>query len=118
MESTAVKGVHVLGDATLSAPAMPKSGSMANQHAKICAAAVVALVNGHAPNPVPKIANTCYSYVSDNEAVHVASVHTWDDKDKTLKTVPGSGGVSSARNALEGGYAWAWAVNIWQDTLG
>ena len=42
MESTAVKGVHVLGDATLSAPAMPKSGSMANQHAKICAAAIVA----------------------------------------------------------------------------
>jgi NADPH-dependent 2,4-dienoyl-CoA reductase/sulfur reductase-like enzyme len=32
MESVAVKGVHVLGDATLSAPAMPKSASMANQH--------------------------------------------------------------------------------------
>jgi hypothetical protein len=26
--------------------------------------------------------------------------------------------VSSARNTLEGGYAWAWAVNIWQDALG
>lgn len=118
MESTAVKGVHVLGDATLSAPLMPKSGSMANQHAKICAAAIVALINGQAPNPEPKIANTCYSYVSDNEAVHVASVHTWNDKEKTLTTVPGSGGVSSARNTLEGGYAWAWALNIWQDTLG
>ena len=117
MESTAVKGVHVLGDATLSAPLMPKSGSMANQHAKICAAAVAALIDGQAPNPEPKIANTCYSYVSDDEAVHVASVHTWNDKEKTLTTVPGSGGVSSARNALEGGYAWAWALNIWQDTL-
>ncbi len=118
MESTAVKGVHVLGDATLSAPLMPKSGSMANQHAKICASAVVALLNGRAPNPEPKIVNTCYSYVADDEAVHVASVHTWNDKDKTLTTVPGSGGVSAARNALEGAYAWAWAVNIWQDMLG
>jgi NADPH-dependent 2,4-dienoyl-CoA reductase/sulfur reductase-like enzyme len=118
MESTAVKGVHVLGDATLSAPLMPKSGSMANQHAKICASAVVALLNGQATNPEPKIANTCYSYVSADEAIHVASVHTWDEKDMTLKTVPGSGGVSSARNTLEGGYAWAWAVNIWQDALG
>jgi len=118
MESTAVKGVHVLGDATLSAPLMPKSGSMANQHAKICAAAVIALINGQQPNPEPKIANTCYSYVSDNEAIHVASVHTWNEKDKTLSTVPGSGGVSSARSELEGGYAWAWAVNIWQDVLG
>ena len=118
MESTAVKGVHVLGDATLSAPLMPKSGSMANQHAKICASAVVALLNGRSPNPEPKIANTCYSYVSDDEAIHVASVHTWNDKDKTLTTVPGSGGVSSARNSLEGAYAWAWAINIWQDALG
>lgn len=118
MESTAVKGVHVLGDATLSAPLMPKSASMANQHAKICASAVVALINGRQPNPEPKITNTCYSFVSDKEAIHVASVHTWDEKDKTLKTVPGSGGVSSARNELEGSYAWAWAQNIWQDTLG
>ncbi len=117
-ESTAVKGVHVLGDATLSAPLMPKSGSMANQHAKICASAVVAMLNGRSPNPAPKIANTCYSYVSDDEAIHVASVHTWNEQQKTLTTVAGSGGVSSARNALEGGYAWAWAVNIWQDTLG
>lgn len=117
MESTAVKGVHVLGDATLSAPLMPKSGSMANQHAKICAAAVIALINGQQPNPGPKIANTCYSYVSDNEAIHVASVHTWNDKENTLTTVPGSGGVSSARSELEGAYAWAWAVNIWQDVL-
>ncbi|OFZ89661.1 MAG: flavocytochrome C [Betaproteobacteria bacterium RBG_16_66_20] len=118
MESTAVKGVHVLGDATLSAPLMPKSGSMANQHAKICAAAVIALINGQQPDAGPKIANTCYSYVSDNEAIHVASVHTWNEKDKTLTTVPGSGGVSSARSELEGAYAWAWAVNIWQDVLG
>ena len=51
MESAAVKGVHVLGDATLSAPLMPKSGAMANQHAKICASAVVAMINGQAPNP-------------------------------------------------------------------
>src|SRR5262249_24310572 len=33
MESLAVKGVHVLGDVTLSAPAMPKSATMVNQHA-------------------------------------------------------------------------------------
>ena len=91
---------------------------MANKNAKMCAAAVIALINGQQPNPEPKIANTCYSYVSDNEAIHVASVHTWNEKDKTLTTVPGSGGVSSARSELEGAYAWAWAVNIWQDVLG
>jgi sulfite dehydrogenase len=118
MESTAVKGVHVLGDATLSAPGMPKSGSMGNQHGKLCAAAVVALINGEAPDPAPKIVNTCYSMVSGTEAIRVSSVHTWDDGQKTLIPVKGAGGVSSARSELEGKYTAAWADNIWQDTLG
>ena len=118
MESTAVKGVHVLGDATLSAPGMPKSGSMANQHAKICASAVVALINGRQPNLDPKIVNTCYSFVSDTEVIHVASVHQWDAGQNTLIPVKGAGGVSAARNELEGKYGWAWAQNIWQDALG
>ncbi len=118
MESTAAKGVHVLGDATLSAPAMPKSASMANNHAKICAAAVVALLNGRQPDPEPKIINTCYSYVAEKEAIRVSSVHAWDAKDRTLKAVPGSGGVSSAHNQVEAHHAWSWARNIWADSLG
>ena len=63
MESKAVKGVHVLGDATLSASGMPKSASMANNHAKIAAAAIVELLNGRNPEPV-KIINTCLLYTS------------------------------------------------------
>jgi sulfite dehydrogenase len=118
MESTAVKGVHVLGDATLSAPGMPKSGSMGNQHGKLCAAAVVALINGEAPDPAPKIVNTCYSMVSATEAIRVSSVHAWDDGQRTLIPVKGAGGVSSARSELEGKFTSAWADNIWQDTLG
>jgi NADPH-dependent 2,4-dienoyl-CoA reductase/sulfur reductase-like enzyme len=117
-ESTAVKGVHVLGDATLSAPGMPKSGSMANQQAKVCAAAVVAMLNGREPDPDPRIVNTCYSYVSDNEVVHVASVHQLDASKKTFVAIKGAGGLSAARNELEGRYAWAWAQNIWADMLG
>src|SRR3546814_20796765 len=38
-ESLDVQGVHVLGDALQIAPIMPKSGHMANQHGKNCAAA-------------------------------------------------------------------------------
>lgn len=116
-ESTAVKNVHVLGDSTASAPLMPKSGSMANQQGKLCASAVIALVNGQTPNPSPKIANTCYSFVGEKEAIRVSSVHTWNEKENTLTTVPGSGGVSAARNAMEVDYAWAWANAIWADSL-
>jgi sulfite dehydrogenase len=116
MESKAVQGVHVLGDATLSAPAMPKSASMANNHAKIAAAAVVELLGGRTPAPV-QILNTCYSFVSQKEAIRVSSVHAWDDKDRTLKAVAGSGGVSAARSEAEGTYAWNWARSIWADSL-
>jgi sulfide dehydrogenase [flavocytochrome c] flavoprotein chain len=114
MESTAVKGVHVLGDATLSATGMPKSGSMANNHAKIAAAAIVELLNGRSP-AAPKILNTCYSFVSQKEAIRVSSVHEWDGK--TLMPVKGSGGVSAARSEAEGTYAWNWAHTIWADSL-
>jgi len=114
MESKAVKGVHVLGDSTLSAPAMPKSASMANNHAKVAAAAIVELLNGRNPEPV-KILNTCYSFVSEKEAIRVSSVHEWDGS--TLQPVKGSGGVSAARSEAEGNYAWSWAKTIWADSL-
>jgi sulfite dehydrogenase len=117
MESTAAKGIHVLGDSTFSAPAMPKSGHMANQHAKVAAAAIIQLLKGEAVNPTPVVMNTCYSFVTKDDVVHVASVHQYDAKDKTFKTVPGSGGVSAAANALEGRYALSWADNIWADML-
>jgi sulfite dehydrogenase len=118
MESLAHKAIHVLGDATLSAPAMPKSGHMANSHAKVAAAAIVELMNGRQPNPQPVIANTCYSYVDDKEAIHVASVHRYEPAQKTMVVVPGASGVSAARSELEGTYASGWAQNIWADMLG
>jgi hypothetical protein len=90
---------------------------MANQQAKVCAAAVAALLAGRPPNPAPVLTNTCYSMITDKESVHVCSVHQWDKEKKTVLPVPGSGGVSSAMSELEGSYALGWARNIWADTL-
>jgi sulfide dehydrogenase [flavocytochrome c] flavoprotein chain len=117
MESTAVPGVHVLGDAVFSAPLMPKSGHMANQHAKVAAAAVIQLLKGEPVNATPVVMNTCYSFVTKSDVIHVASVHQYDATDKIFKTVPGSGGVSAAANQIEGRYALSWAQNIWSDML-
>ncbi len=91
---------------------------MANNHGKLAAAAIIELMNGRAPNPQPVIANTCYSFVSDKEVIHVASVHRYDPAQKTLTVVPGASGVSAGRSELEGTYGWAWAQNIWADMLG
>ncbi len=116
MESKAVKGVHVLGDSTLSAPGMPKSASMANNHGKIAAAAVIELLSGREAKPL-QIINTCYSFVAQREAIRVSSVHQWDAGQGTLIAVKGSGGVSAARSEPEATYAWNWAKAIWADSL-
>ncbi|NBT33928.1 MAG: flavocytochrome C [Betaproteobacteria bacterium] len=116
MESTAVPRVHVLGDATFAAPGMPKSGHMANQHGKVCAAAIVELMNGRTPLPLT-MSNTCYSFTTETEVVHVASVHRFDPEKKTMVMVEGAGGLSKEPTELEGSYAYAWAQNIWADML-
>jgi sulfide dehydrogenase [flavocytochrome c] flavoprotein chain len=121
-ESTAAKDVHVLGDSIQVAPLMPKSGHMANSHAKVAAAAIVAQLSGWEVNPAPMLTNTCYSMVDAKNCIHVASVHEYVAAEKTFKTVVGSGGVSSIDlksdvTQLEGAYAESWARNIWADTL-
>ena len=117
-ESTAAKDVHVLGDSIQIAPAMPKSAHMANSHAKVAAAAIVARLSGWQVNPAPMLTNTCYSYVDNRNVIHVASVHEYVAAERTFKAVAGSGGLSPAPNELEGVYAWNWAQNIWADSLG
>jgi NADPH-dependent 2,4-dienoyl-CoA reductase/sulfur reductase-like enzyme len=117
-EATAAKDIHVVGDSIQLAAGMPKSGHMANAHAKVAAAAVVAHVAGFAPNPKPLLTNTCYSFVAPELVIHVASVHEYVEAEKTYKPVAGAGGVSAERNALEARYALGWARNIWSDTLG
>ncbi|HET7031827.1 MAG TPA: NAD(P)/FAD-dependent oxidoreductase [Casimicrobiaceae bacterium] len=116
-ESVKVKNVHVLGDAIQIATGMPKSGHMANQHAKVCAAAVVALLAGEAPDPAPVLNNTCYSFITDKDVVHVCSVHQYDREKKTLLPVQGAGGLSPQMSEVEGRYAFSWAKNIWADAL-
>ena len=119
MESTTVPGLHVLGDATLAASLMPKSGHMANQHGKAAAAAIVESFNGRTPQAM-MMANTCYSFITDKDVVHVASVHRYDAAKKTMLALPITTGpaLSTEPNALEGVYALSWAQTVWADMLG
>lgn len=117
MESTSTPAIHVLGDAIFPAPTMPKSGHMANQHGKLAAAAILNLLSGIEPNPEPVVMNTCYSFVDAKNVIHVASIHQYDVATKTVQPVKGAGGVSAARNELEGKVAIGWAKNIWADML-
>ena len=110
-ESTKQANIHVIGDACIAGP-MPKSGYSANSEAKVCAMNIVALMNGKETTELSGI-NTCYSYITDKDAVSVAAVYAV--KEGKIIAVPNSGGVSPADYSaakLEAIYAESWLKNI------
>jgi sulfide dehydrogenase [flavocytochrome c] flavoprotein subunit len=113
-ESTARPNIHVIGDAV--SAGLPKSGHMATSQAKVTAAAIIELLAGNQPDPDPVLANTCYSMVSDREAMHVANVFRYSQEKKQMVAAEG-GGVSDKHSDTEGSYAKYWALNIWADAL-
>ncbi|MGF1545915.1 MAG: FCSD flavin-binding domain-containing protein [Thiotrichales bacterium] len=118
-ESTLHRFVHVIGDAAIQSP-LPKSGYAANSEGKVCAAAIVALLNGREPVAEPRWMNTCYSLVSPDWGISVAGVYALQGG--KIVSVEGSGGVSpiadeSGRTA-EAAYAQAWYTNIARDIFG
>ena len=113
-ESKIAPNVHVIGDSV--SAALPKSAHMATNQAKICANAIVQLMAGLQIDPAPVFANTCYSYVTEASAMHVANVYRYDATKKIMVSAEG-GGVSDKPSEQEGIYAVAWAQNIWADTL-
>jgi len=116
-ESQQAKDVHILGDAIQGAPLMPKSGHMANAQAKVLAAAITAELFDLPLDPAPFLTNTCYSFLDDRNAVHIASVHQYDALEKTYKVVPQSSGISLKPSLSEGLQARSWAQHIWTDML-
>ncbi len=113
-ESTDKQNVHIIGDAVYAK--LPKSAHIANAQAKVCALAVVSLLTGNAPEVQPVFNNTCYSFVDNKRAGHVATVYRYNIQSKSMLPMPG-GGVSTSATSLEGDYALGWAQNIWADTL-
>jgi sulfide dehydrogenase [flavocytochrome c] flavoprotein subunit len=117
-ESRAQPGIHVIGDAAI-AGAMPKSAFAANAQAKVCAAAVAALLHDEPPS-LPKLINTCYSLVAPDYGISIAGVY--QPVDGQLVDVQGAGGVSPADaapdfRALEASYAAAWFRTITAETF-
>ena len=117
-ESTVHTGIHIIGDATIANP-MPKSAFSANNQAKVCAAAVVALLRGEQV-AVPALMNTCYSLVAPDYGISIAAVYRVENG--KIVTVQGSSGVSplnasSEIRSLEAEYTKSWYANITADVF-
>lgn len=118
-ESKKVPHVHVIGDSSI-AGAMPKSGYAANSQGKVCAAAVVALLNDGQVG-VPSYVNTCYSIAAPGWGISVAGVYKLG-ADGVIAEVPGAGGLtpmdaSEEAHRREVEYAYSWYDNIVNDVF-
>jgi NADPH-dependent 2,4-dienoyl-CoA reductase/sulfur reductase-like enzyme len=116
-ESVKVPKLHVLGDAIQVAPLMAKAGQIAHQHAKVCVAAVLALLADRPVDDAPVLTNSCYSFVDDREAGHIKSVHRYDKSEKTFVSVPEAADVATTASARDGDAAFAWWKAIRADML-
>jgi sulfide dehydrogenase [flavocytochrome c] flavoprotein chain len=111
-ESVKHRTVHVVGDSTTGLP-VPKSGTIANAMGKICANAVVSLMNGRPAPAVPPL-NTCYSWVNDREAMAVVNAY----KIENGKVVQIEQKLTPGHSTLYAQHAEGWARSIWTDILG
>jgi len=119
-ESTLHKDVHVIGDASVAGP-MPKCAYAANSQAKVCAAAIVDLLNGREPGK-PSLVNTCYSILAPKDGISVAAVYRLG-QDGKIVSVKDAGGLtpmdsSPQLRAREVEYAYSWYNNIVYDSFG
>ena len=111
-ESVKHRNAHVVGDSTIGLP-VPKSGTVANAMGKICANAVVHLLNGR-PAPVVPPLNTCYSWVNDREVMAVVNAY----KIENGKVVQVEQKLTPGASTLYAQHAEGWARSIWTDILG
>jgi hypothetical protein len=81
-ESTARRGIHVLGDAI--GTTMPKSGHMANAQGKVAADAIIRSLRGQAPDPAPATSSACFSPVTMSTASWLTAVFQYDAATRTM----------------------------------
>lgn len=120
-ESLIHANIHVLGDASIAA-GMPKSGYSANVQAKVCAMAVVDMLNDREPG-TPSYMNTCYSVVGEEYGISVSVVYALDEEKNAIVGVKGAGGLTPSDAtpemlAREAHYAHGWFANITNDIFG
>jgi sulfide dehydrogenase [flavocytochrome c] flavoprotein subunit len=117
-ESKLVPNVHVIGDACI-AGAVPKSASAANAEAKACAAAVVSLLAGKAPE-TPRLTGACFNTVAPGYAFSLSGVYA--PKDGLFSEVEGGGTspLDAPREvrAQEAETALNWFQTVTADTFG
>lgn len=114
-ESTAVKNIHIIGDA--SSTTQPKAGHIANAEAKVCVDAVLQLLKKEPINPSPITNSACFTPITKDKASWLSVVFRYDPVTKTM--VPTGSGVTESLSATQDNYdeMLKWYSNLMADTF-
>lgn len=114
-ESTAMANIHIIGDSQ--GTGQPKAGHIANAEAKICADAILRLLNGGQPYDTPVTNSACFSPISATQASWLTAVFAYDPGTGTMKVVPASSGEATAPSTSNYRQMFDWANNLFADTF-
>lgn len=115
-ESSLLPFIHVIGDAGHYAP-IPKSAFAANSEAKVCALAIVSLLNQQAIAD-PTWLNVCYSLITPEQGISVANGYQVN-AENSITPIKSAGGASQKTDAvslaLEAAYTQSAYANLRSD---
>ena len=118
-ESKQHKDIHVIGDASI-ATGMPKSGYAAGTEAKVCAAAVVSMLQGKEPGTA-SYANACYSLIAPDYGISVVAVYKLAADGSAIEKLGGGltpADASAEARKREVQYAYSWFNNMTAEMFG
>ncbi|QTR54156.1 NAD(P)/FAD-dependent oxidoreductase [Thiothrix unzii] len=114
-ESTAIANIHVIGDSQ--GTGQPKAGHIANAEAKVCADAILRLLNNAPPFAAPVTNSACYSPITATTASWLTAVYAYDATTGTMKVVPESSGEATTHTAQNYRRMLDWANSLFADTF-
>lgn len=119
-ESTAASRIHVIGDAQ--GTGLPKAGHIANSEAKVCADAVVRLLNGWPIDEPARmdsvvVNSACFSPITYDTASWLNAVFAYDPATRMMKRVEPSFGEAGAPSKKNFEQMFKWANRLFDDTF-
>jgi sulfide dehydrogenase [flavocytochrome c] flavoprotein subunit len=119
-ESEVAPGIHVIGDAQ--GTGLPKAGHIANGEAKVCADAVVRLLNGWPIDEPARLSSlvlnsACYSPITYTTASWLNAVFAYDAGSGLMKRVEASFGEAERHSTKNFEQMFKWAERLFDDTF-
>lgn len=115
-ESTLDANIHIIGDSQ--GTGQPKAGHIGNSEAKVCADAILRILNNLAPDPAPKTNSACYSPVSRTTASWLSAVYEYNPTTQEMQLVVGAGYPISQIPTVNNYWdMFNWSGNLFADTF-